>query len=196
MYKTVIIFILGSIFMNFWIIGCIEDQQTTIASDVETMISHKKYGKVKSYQRMLDRYEIKDSIVFLNYQIITPKDTVYNYYFELPINGKMKHQYNKEKSYSDFSIKLIDSVSVRLNKEKYEIYKYEFDELYSYDEEMLLYYVKDIGIIRQESYIWMNHSVLVEHHNVDKALLYGLHEKIRYQLKPFRSSKVPVPKLR
>jgi len=112
-----------------------------------------KDGYLDTISRRIQHWTKTDSLTSISYVQRWPGDTSTSQIsFELP----MKQTFNTR---SDFQ--LVDTNAFEFEGRDYLILKYRYDEEHSDDEEMLVFYSHDFGILINRSAVWGNYDRLL-----------------------------------
>lgn len=131
----------------------------------------KGYGSLDTIHRSIEHWKKTDSVTTISYNQRWPGDSnVVELVYKLP----MTKDFN---SCAEFQ--LIDSKTFNFEGKDYTILKYLYDEKSSSDEEMLVFYSDEFGIIIFRSAAWGNYDrLLISNHKSNDRIVFYLVEMI------------------
>lgn len=113
-----------------------------------------------------------DSIIEFCQTLWDLVDTLtYEYQFSL----LMDHKYGDQ---NEISMRLIDVQSFYCEGKNYKIYKYFLDYKNVFDEESVIYFNPELGIMKYVSFIWQRYGVYCSHSLVDSKTIFCLIDNI------------------
>lgn len=161
---------------SFSLFSCGKERPNELAHK-DVMIEYRRNGNVKMLSKLDTFQQISDTVLRYSCLFFSDKDTS-SQVFHFPIGTSQEHIYKNEEG-EQVKITLKKQSTIHVNGESFLLTKYFFDVLNRIDEERIIYFHKELGILKQEGYTWKNLLELHSSSPLTPAVVFGIQEGIR-----------------
>lgn len=162
--------------------GCNSISKNSKSNEIQPNLAYHynaKDRKLKSVKVFQDISSNDFGLTIIKFAEHSEIDTV-NMFFELPTGGDSN--YLKIEGNDTTKISVIDKKRLFYDGVSYTIYKFYQDALNARDEEMLIYFVDKIGIMRIENFSWGNFTELVSDEKGNQDLFFAIKDQIIHKM--------------